>query len=45
MAELPNVIPSALVNVINTFEGDDIHQFGICIFVCEMHSSRQKCHS
>ena len=29
MAELPSVIPSALIHVINTLESDDTHQY-IC---------------
>ena len=27
MAELPSVIPSALIHVINTLESDDTHQY------------------
>ena len=27
MAELPSVVPSALIHVINTLEGDDTHQY------------------
>ena len=52
MAELPSVISSALIHAINTLESDNTHQYhwnqqelGKCVFVCEVNSFRQKCHT